>query len=144
MWKSKEIIKNPDDTFTIVHNRYPYQVCSKAADPSNLYDVAEVAAFWEGLPEDDARKRRYVAPEPTLDTRTLEEKRADAYADMADPLLQQYQYYNAEAEACDLLDDEEGLEIAREKAQDFLVAYLKKKKEIRKLYPDVITEAEAE
>lgn len=140
MWKDSAITKNPDGTFIVIHESaqgsLPYHVCSRDIDRANLFDIAEVSAFWESLPDTDPRKHVYIEPEPEPDTRSPAEKREDAYAAEADPLFRQYQYYTAEAEAWSLADDEEEAEEARDKALEYLVAYLEKKRVIRTLYPD--------
>ena len=143
-WQEHVVIKNPDGTFVIIHDigssSYAYHVCSKDIDPDNLYDIAEVAAFWESLPAGDPRKQVYVEPEPAPDTRTSKEKREDAYVIEADPLFRQYEYYSAEAAAADLLDDEDAADTASGEAQDFLIAYYQKKLEIRERFPDEAAE----
>lgn len=135
-WKNNPIYKKDDGTFLINSGQYPYHVCSTEVDPDGTYDIAEVSAFWDSLPDDDPRKQIYVDPPAPVDTRTAERKREDAYVIEADPLFRQYEYYSAEAAAADLLDDEDAAEAAREKAQDFLIAYYQKKLEIRAMYPD--------
>lgn len=61
VWKRNTIIKKLDGTYTIFYKNGPYQVCSKELDDRGLYDINEVASFWESLPLDDVRK---VAEEP--------------------------------------------------------------------------------
>ena len=61
-YKNKPIIKRLDGTFEIVHNGFPYQVCTKEIDPDGIYDIAEVAAFWGSLPAYDPNKRVEMPP----------------------------------------------------------------------------------
>ncbi len=59
-WKEFPITKNPDGTFNITHagstGIHPYNVCPKDIDPAGVYDVDEVAAFWDSLLAGDPRK----------------------------------------------------------------------------------------
>ena len=107
IWQRHSIIRNSDGTFVVHHNtswgELPYQVCSREIDPDNLYDLAEVAAFWDSLPEGDPRKA--LPPPPPEDTRTPEEMRQAAYEVEADPLFELAMFYQAEADGFRLLND---------------------------------------
>lgn len=138
-WQANPVVKNPDGTFIVIHKapwgELPYHVCAREVDPANAYDLAEVAAFWDSLPEGDPRKVVYVEPE-IVDTRTPREKRKDAYKAEADPLFEQAMYYQAEAEGFRLLNDLASAAVAEEKSRDYLRQYAEVKAEIRERYPD--------
>lgn len=144
-WRHRSVIKNPDGTFVVHHSTswgmLPYHVCPHDLDPANLYDLAEVAAFWESLPEGDPRKA-FPAPPPE-DTRTPEEKRQAAYEAEADPLFELAMYYQAEADGFRLLNDLAKAAEAEEKYRDYLRQYVAKKEEIRARHPDPAEEATA-
>lgn len=140
MWKKEAVVKKNDGTFIIAHcskyGKEPYHVCRKEIDPHNLYDLAEVAAFWESLPADDPRKQVYTDPEPEPDTRTPMEQRADAYAAEADPLFQQAQFYQAEADGLKAAGDYENAALFEARATDFKKRYAAAKAAIRLRLPD--------
>lgn len=140
MWKHSSITKKPDGTFIVTHKSAQgsllYHVCPKTADPANLYDIAEVAAFWESLPDNDPRKQVYVDPEPESDTRTPAEKRADVYAAEADPLFQQAMYYQAEADGLKAAGEYEMAAAAEAKATEYKRRYAAAKVEIRLRFPE--------
>ena len=144
-WRHRSVIKNPDGTFVIVHRsawgELPYHICSREIDPANLYDLTEVAAFWDSLPEGDPRKA--LPPPPPEDTRTPEEKRQAAYEAEADPLFELAMYYQAEADGFRLLNDLAKAAEAEEKYRDYLRQYVAKKEEIRARHPDPAEEATA-
>ena len=145
IWQRHSIIRNSDGTFVVHHNtswgELPYQVCSREIDPDNLYDLAEVAAFWDSLPEGDPRKA--LPPPPPEDTRTPEEMRQAAYEAEADPLFELAMYYQAEADGFRLLNDLAKAAEAEEKYRDYLRQYVAKKEEIRARHPDPAEEATA-
>ena len=138
IWQRHSIIRNSDGTFVVHHNtswgELPYQVCSREIDPDNCYDLAEVAAFWDSLPEGDPRKA--LPPPPPEDTRTPEEMRQAAYEAEADPLFELAMFYQAEAEGFKLLEDLANSAVAEEKAREYLRQYAEKKAEIRERYLD--------
>jgi hypothetical protein len=77
------------------------------------------------------------APEPDLSGLTPEDRRQGAYMVEADPLFQQAQYYQAEADGLRLIGDDAGADAAKAKADGFLAAYAEKKIEIRERHPDI-------
>lgn len=144
-WRHRSVIKNPDGTFVVQHEFswgvLPYHVCPYEADPANLYDLAEVAAFWDSLPEGDPRKA--LPPPPPEDTRTPEEMRQAAYEAEADPLFELAMFYQAEADGFRLLNDLAKAAEAEETYREYLRQYVAKKEEIRARHPDPAEEATA-
>ena len=59
------IIKRNDGTYVVDHNGSPYHVCSKDADPHGIYDITEVAAAWEAMPDGDPNKLTQADEEQT-------------------------------------------------------------------------------
>ena len=66
-WKQHPVTKNNNGTFNVIHTgsagTHPYNVCPKDIDPMGIYDVDEVAALWESLPDGDPRKQEEVIEE---------------------------------------------------------------------------------
>lgn len=141
-WKSEPIIRVADDSYTVIHNGNPYSVCPKDVDPLGLFDLEEVAGYWDSLPEDDSRKQIYAEPSPPEDNRTPAERREDAYRIEADSILEQYQFYHAKSEGFRLLKQSQKADEETEKANEYLRQYALKTDEIRERYPDEETKEE--
>ena len=62
VWKDNIITKRLNGTYRVIHDGLPYQVTSRSVDSLNAYDIEEVAAFWDSLPEGDARKQSEKLP----------------------------------------------------------------------------------
>ena len=77
VWKNNTIIKNLDGTYTVFYKNGPYQVCSKERDDRGLYDINEVAAYWESLPESDIRKVKEEEPAPLTNEELLNKLKTD-------------------------------------------------------------------
>ncbi len=61
LWKIHPITKTLQGHYNITNTgpagTHPYNVCPREIDPAGIYDIAEVAAFWDALPEGDPRKQ---------------------------------------------------------------------------------------
>ena len=57
IWQQdKTIEKRLDGSYNVYYLDLPYNVCTKDVDPHGLFDIADVEAFWNELPEGDPLK----------------------------------------------------------------------------------------